>query len=262
MVNGKIQAFPWEHWRSEYPVAHELGIELMEWTLDHEDLYKNPLMTISGQEEILGLEKKYNLKIASLTGDNFMQQPFFKLSTEADLLKDFENIVKACGKLGIEYIVFPLVDNSSIKTNLEEERLIKGLLDRIDLLRSNKVKVAFESDFIPLDLKKFIAKFPKDIFGINYDIGNSASLGFDPKSEFEAYGERIINVHVKDRLLGGTTVPLGTGNANFDLVFNHLKDIGYRGNFILQTARSQTGEHKEFVDRFTKFVLQKLELWT
>ena len=45
------------------------------------------------------------------------------------------------------------------------------------------------------------------------DIGNSASLGLNPLDEFEAFGDRILNVHVKDRVLGGTTVPLGLGNA-------------------------------------------------
>ena len=75
-------------------------------------------------------------------------------------------------------------------------------------------------------------------FGVNYDIGNSAALGFDPTEEFVAYGNRIMNVHVKDRPLGGTTVPLGEGDANLALVFQLLNDYSYEGNYILQAARS------------------------
>ena len=72
------------------------------------------------------------------------------------------------------------------------------------------VSIVFESDYEPAALARFIAQLGPD-FGVNYDIGNSASLGFDPAEEIGAYGARIRNVHVKDRVRGGTTVPLGTG---------------------------------------------------
>jgi hexulose-6-phosphate isomerase len=31
-VDGKIQAFPWDHWRDEFPLAQRFGFPLMEWT--------------------------------------------------------------------------------------------------------------------------------------------------------------------------------------------------------------------------------------
>jgi hexulose-6-phosphate isomerase len=37
--------------------------------------------------------------------------------------------------------------------------------------------------------------------------------------------------------LGGTTVPLGTGNANLDLVFKELNEINYSGGITMQAAR-------------------------
>ena len=52
LVDGKIQAFPRDHWQSEFSSAKKLGIYAMEWTLDHEELYKNPVMNEAGQKEI------------------------------------------------------------------------------------------------------------------------------------------------------------------------------------------------------------------
>ena len=101
----------------------------------------------------------------------------------------------------------------------------------------------FESDYAPAELARFIDRLDPNTFGINYDIGNSAALGFRATEDFAAYGQRIVNVHVKDRLLGGTTVPLGTGSARFDEVFHELGRISYGGNFILQTARAQDDDH-------------------
>jgi hexulose-6-phosphate isomerase len=110
----------------------------------------------------------------------------------------------------------------------------------------------------PFDLAAFIERFPVDLFGINYDIGNSASLGFDPIEEFAAYGNRIVNVHVKDRQLGGSTVALGDGDADFDAVFTGLSDLGYSGNFILQTARDPEGSHLSSLVRFRNMTVDWL----
>ena len=112
----------------------------------------------------------------------------------------------------------------------------------------------FESDFEPDCLEELIAVFPQSSFGINYDIGNSASLGFDPRTEIRAYGHRIRNVHVKDRLVGGGTVPLRTGAANFSIIFNELAHSGYRGDFILQTARATDGGHLDVLVRYRDMV--------
>ncbi|MGZ3742208.1 MAG: sugar phosphate isomerase/epimerase, partial [Bdellovibrionota bacterium] len=51
-----------------------------------------------------------------------------------------------------------------------------------------------------------------------------------------AYGERIYNVHIKDRIIGGTTVPVGTGNTDFPRAFAALNACGYKRDFILQTC--------------------------
>jgi hexulose-6-phosphate isomerase len=59
-----------------------------------------------------------------------------------------------------------------------------------------------------------------------------------------------VNVHVKDRLLGGTTVPLGAGNAQFDVVFAELAKVGYAGAYILQTARAAEGHHAEVLCKY------------
>jgi hexulose-6-phosphate isomerase len=119
--------------------------------------------------------------------------------------------------------------------------------------------VAFESEFAPVDLARFIGRLDPVLFGINYDIGNSAALGFNPSEEISAYGQRIINVHVKDRVLGGTTVPLGAGNADFETVFKELARLSYAGNYILQTARAPDGDHAKALRRYRNMTVDWIE---
>ena len=135
-------------------------------------------------------------------------------------------------------------------TTKEEDILVKFLEDKEVFLYKNRLTILFESDFDAKGLSKFISRLNPDLFGINYDIGNSAALGFDATEEIDCYGYRIKNVHVKDRLLGGTTVPLGMGNADFIKVFSNLNRVGYKGNFILQTARSTDGDHLGVLRKF------------
>ena len=241
VVNGKIQAFPWNYWENEFEIANKNNFKIMEWTLDQLDLYKNPLMTIDGQNRIKFLSKKYNLSIPSLTGDCFMQNPFYKAhgTTQLNLLNDLKKIIIACGLLDINYIIFPLVDNGSLESKEQEQMLKDGLFSVNNLLQKNNVKIIFESDFSPERLSDFICNYPSDCYGINYDIGNSAALGYDFKEEMKAYGKKILNVHVKDRILGGATVPLGEGNADIQRVLDELAYIDYDGNYILQTARAK-----------------------
>ncbi len=251
-VDGKIQAFPWRDWKSEFPAAAALGVQAMEWTLDQERLYENPLLTPSGQAEIRDLCQQYQLAIPSLTGDCFMQTPFWKTDGGAKvaLEADFLAICRACAATGILKVVVPLVDDGRLDTVAQEDELVAFLLSQAAQFAELGVEIIFESDFAPTELRRFIDRLPAGRFGINYDIGNSAALGFDPVEEFAAYGSRVMNVHVKDRLLGGTTVPLTTGAAQFDRVFAELAKLNYAGNFILQTARAADGDHAGAVGRY------------
>ena len=252
LVGERIQSFPWAYWRDEFVAAEECRFTLMEWTLDQERLCDNPLLTAAGQEEIRQLCRKYGITIASLTGDCFMQTPCWKASgaERMSLLQDFRSVASACSAVGIGLMVIPLVDNSQISNRAEEDVLVGSFADEAELLGELDVRVAFESDFDAPELSRLLDRLGPSMFGVNYDIGNSASLGMNPIEEIAAYGHRIVNVHVKDRLLGGPTVALGTGNADFDAVFESLARAGYEGNYILQTARARYDRHAEVLSNY------------
>ncbi|TLP48514.1 sugar phosphate isomerase/epimerase [Cohaesibacter sp. CAU 1516] len=261
-VNGMIQAFPWEDWQKEMALADSIGIHCMEWTLDQADLYDNPLMTEQGQAEIRALCDKHHLTIPNLTGDCFMQAPFWKAESAAKktaLLADFEAICRAASTVGIRNIVVPLVDNGSLQTETQTACLIDALLARKALFDSLGIAILFESDLAPQPLASFIAKLPAPTFGINYDSGNSAGIGYDVRQEWAAYGERIVNLHIKDRLYQGTTVPLGTGAADFPSLFACMAEAKYSGDIILQTARAADGDHLRAILAYRAFVKDGLK---
>ena len=246
IVDNKIQSFPWGNWKNEIVEAKQNGLSLMEWTLDQVKLNENPLMTHQGKVEIIKLCDQLDFSIPSLTGDCFMQAPFWKavnVSEQTQLEKTFLEIAEACSAVGIKKIVVPLVDNGSIQQPEQESVLVDFCTMNEVYFRKLGLKIVFESDFPPIKLKKLMDRLESNTFGINYDIGNSAALGFKPEDEFLEIGNRILNVHVKDRVLNGATVPLGEGNADFPEVFKLLRDYGYHSDYILQTARATDENH-------------------
>ena len=259
LVDNMTQSFPWNNWEKEFSIANQNNLELIEWTLDAKNLYQNPLMNKYGRKKIKNLCERFNLKVSSLTGDCFMQEPFWKRNNPNVLKKEFIDICEAAAILGITYIVIPLVDNGSFENNSQKDLFTNYLLDQYIFLKKRKIKIIFESDLDPIRLKEFISNFPEDTFGINYDIGNSAALNYDSNQEFSAYGGRILNIHVKDRLKGGKTVPLGCGNADFKKVFNNIASVKYSGNLILQTARAENNNHLDVILKYKKFTEELIE---
>ena len=49
LVDGKIQAFPWDAWREEFPRARDLGLTRMEWTIDQERLREEVTRSLKNQ---------------------------------------------------------------------------------------------------------------------------------------------------------------------------------------------------------------------
>jgi hexulose-6-phosphate isomerase len=237
-IDGKIQAYPASTWQKEFEIAQEIGYAAIEWIVE-KPVETNALMTNSGKGEIKKVIASTGVRIDYVCADIFMQQPLVRMTEEVksqnkDYLLEILKNAKEVGAIGVE---IPFVDNSSIKNDKEKQEFIDVMQDAFKLAKDLDIKISLETDLSPIAFKELLEQIDLDFIQANYDIGNSASLGFNPEEELDAYGQRILNVHVKDRKLGGTTVPLGTGNANLDLVFKELNEINYSGGITMQAAR-------------------------
>ena len=239
-IDGKIQAYPASTWQKEFEIAQEIGYAAIEWIVE-KPLETNALMTDSGQAEIKKVISSTGVRIDYVCADIFMQQPLVRMSEEIKLQnKDYLlEILKNAKEVGVLGVEIPFVDNSSIKNDNEKKEFINAMQDAFKLAKDLDIKISLETDLSPISFKELLEQIDLDFIQANYDIGNSASLGFDPKEELDAYGQRILNVHVKDRKLGGTTVPLGTGSADIQGVFQKLNEIGYAGGITMQAARGE-----------------------
>jgi len=256
-VGGKIQSFPWDGWEREFAAVEHCGLSLMEWTLDDLHFMLNPLLDPSRRWRIVELKSKHGVRIHSVTCDFIMEHPPHKELQFSSQLSRMNQLISSCDNLGIRTVVLPFVDRSSITSGRERDQTLRFLTSLMDDLDGTSVRVALEMDLTPTQMGNFLAELPGELFGVNYDAGNSASLGFPVDEEMESFGQRILNVHLKDRPRGGTTVRFGEGDVDFISLFRLLRDLGYDGNFILQGARSPDMRHSQQILEYVAFCIGK-----
>jgi sugar phosphate isomerase/epimerase len=121
------------------------------------------------------------------------------------------------------------------------KRFIEVLLSIVKEAEKCEINLSLETDLNPHQFEKLLNALESPQITVNYDIGNSAALGYDYKDELSAYGDRISDIHIKDRELGGGPVKLGTGNADIPGFFKLLERYNYHGPFIMQVYRDDEG---------------------
>ena len=171
---------------------------------------------------------------------------------ENKILNHLEKLFNSVNKIGISIYVLPFLEGTSLKNYTFNKQL--DILNKIEPLIPNDISVCLETDLNPKNLKQLINSLDTKKFSINYDIGNSAFEGYNYLEEFESYFQFIANIHVKDRVYQGPTVPLGHGDAKIHSVLTEIKKRGYTKNLILQAARQDKIEDTTVVETYFKMV--------
>jgi L-ribulose-5-phosphate 3-epimerase len=255
-VDGRIQAFPRENWAEEFPRAAAAGLDGIEWIFDCHGEDVNPITTSAGVVQLRELSAEHGVAVRSVCADYFMERPFVRAAEaeRAARLETLTRLLEQCAALGAGRVVLPFVDQSSMRTPEEQSGVAEVLRRALPAAERAGVELHLETDLDPEDFRHFLSLVPHPLVKVNYDSGNSASLGYRPREEFAAYGERVGSVHIKDRVRGGSTVPLGTGDTDFEALFAGLRGLGYSGDFVLQVARGVEGEEVEWARRNRAFV--------
>jgi len=257
---GSIQSFPVDTWRKEFKLARQAGLDCIEWVYEKEAEEINPLTTDEGIAEIRLLVETSGVAVGSVCGDYYMKE---RLVTEAGTVQEsvVEHLQWLLGRirlLGGRCIVLPFVDASSLNSSLEIEGLVKVIETIISTAEHAGVELHLETDLRPDDLVSLLERVSHPLVRANYDTGNSAALGQDPVEELTLLGPWLGSVHVKDRVLGGGTVPLGAGATDFSTCFSLIRAADYCGPFILQAAREEGLSEVELAARNRFFVKDQL----
>ena len=253
--DGRLQCFPRSRWAEEFKLAAMVPVAYVEWIFDQHGLETNPLMIDNGVAQLRDLMSSSGVSIRSVCADYFMEYPLVRCGQSAEILS---RLLDRCHSIGVQRVVLPFVDNSAITPD-EFDHVIELLHTIAEDAAHASVEIHLETSLPPLRFAELIKDLPRSVVKVNYDSGNSASLGYAVGEEFAALGARIGSVHIKDRTTGGGTVPLGCGNADFGALFQELRKISYSGDFTLQVARGNEGDEVNWARHNVEFMCK---YWT
>ena len=261
---GRFQAFPATSWREEYFRAKEAELFCIEWIFEMPNADENPLASDAGVAEMRRLTAETGVAVRSICADYYMESPLVADGSPVpESVKHLKWLIVRAALLNICYIILPCVDQSSLRGVRDRDALHVVLADLLPLAHAMNVELHLETDLNPTDFSQLLAQHNHLNLRANYDIGNSASLGFNPMEELTALAPWLGSVHVKDRVIGGGTVPLGSGAADFPTCFHYIQKSGFNRWFILQAARGEVGAevdlaraNRSFVENQLKHIMQ------
>lgn len=239
-----IQCFPRSGWAGEFAAAARAGLDAIEWIYDAHGEGANPLASDAGVARIHALAAATGVAVRSVCADWLMEHPLLRApraEREAWHAR-LGWLLGRCAALGAARVVLPFVDAAAIRDALEADAVVDAVERALPAAVAAGVELHLETALGPEAFAALLDRLPHPLVRANYDAGNSAALGYHPSEEFAAYGARVGSVHVKDRVRGGGTVPLGAGDADLQALFAALRGVGYAGDVVLQVARGVPGD--------------------
>jgi L-ribulose-5-phosphate 3-epimerase len=256
---GKLQEFPWATYGDEFPKAARLGFHSIEWIFEAARFEENPLWTESGREEIRDLIDRTGVRVQSVCADYFMVH---RLAGESDgaLARNRDvlaELIVAAHAVGADRILIPLLETSAVDSPALKREVVMSLRSAAPVAERYGVTLGLEMEIPGDDYANLIRSVGSSRVRAYYDTGNSTAQGADIAADIVPLLPLLHAVHVKDRVRGGTSKPLGTGDTNFQGFFPQLIRAGFRGDFVLQHYFETDPELE--AERSLSFVQQLLE---
>ena len=239
-LDGRVQSFPREGWEREFALAAELGFDAIELTIEMASWDIHPVLSEAGQKSLLQLSEETGVTLAGLCCDCFMEHPLVAEdeTTRGHAIALLHSLIREGAACGLPMIELPMLGPNALSRSPSAPEIFARTLEpALALAEKERIDLLLETDLNGGPFSAFLDCAGHPRLGVNYDTGNSTWFGFDAASEIAAYATRIRNVHIKDCTRADYSVPLGSGETRFDVVFASLAQAGYTGGFVLQAAR-------------------------
>lgn len=251
---GRPQAFPRSTWRDEFARAAACGLDCIEWLITADGMADNPIWSDTGIAEIRALSAATGVRVATVCADCLIAQPLVRqpAASLARHLALLERIVQRTAAAGAEVVVVPIIEDAAVRTRDELVALLAALTPIATQAIDRRVRIGLESDLPGILLRDVLDESGLSAIGVCYDVGNATARGGNLVADLAALGPHLFAIHLKDRRRGGTSTPLGEGDADFAAFAAALAAHGFSGPLILETPagadpQAQAIRHRAFV---------------
>jgi len=224
-------------WKREFDLLPKLGLNHIEWIITS-NFKNNPIFN----------DNLKDYPISSVCADFMVDGRFCNHVYLSNRLK---RTCEAVIHHGINNITIPLLEKSDVNDERVMDNFIEVFYPYTEKFKN--INFLIEAELHQDKLKK-ILDLNTNIF-VTYDTGNITSCGLNHKDYIFELGDKIKQVHIKDRIINPLeTVEPTKGDTDFNLIFKCLKKINFDGLYTLQTARMEDGKEIETIKRHKKII--------
>lgn len=234
VLTGRGSATNWER---HYALAAELGFDGLELGLGA-DYAGTQAWSADGRQALRQCASQHGVETSSLCLHAFWPISF---ASEDETVRQqavslAHQSARVCAELGARHILVPLTCPEGVPADVGRERWVAGMRasaaaaeDQGVILGLENVGRRFAND--PEIMVQMVDAIGSPAVQVYYDPGNACANGRDPLRDIAVLGQRIRQVHVKERdaaLLGDGTVPWAG-------ILPTLRALGYDGWLVLET---------------------------
>lgn len=232
------QQFPWSNWQQEFITASAAEIAYIEWMFNYENHEKNPIWTENGRKQITFCENRTDVFVKSVCANYFMEKGLFEKGKPIDAsFMILRRLIENMAVIGAKILVLPLFEHNMLSAELLCDESFRGV---IKIAEMNHILIALETDWDASLCRRILEVLDSDYLGICYDLGNASGNGKDIISEIQLLKNKVLDIHIKDKPVGGATVMLGEGDVDFQKCFSLIQDIEYVNPMILESYYGET----------------------
>lgn len=142
--------------------------------------------------------------------------------------------IEVARALGARVMLLAFFGAGELKMQEEKDiaRVVDLLVELAPRAARARVILGLENTLSAEDNLRILERVGSEWVQVYYDVKNSSDLGRDAPTEIRLLGSRICQVHLKN----GKELLSAPGNVNFPACAQALRDIAYRGWYILETA--------------------------
>ena len=233
-----------------FTIAKELGFDGIQASYHVEG--DDSLANKANRQKLLAAAKESGLSIASLAMGILNVQPL-AITSEAEGW--VVGCLDAMDEMKIDRVLLAFFPpNADMNEHKDHQPLVVEKLKRLAPIAEKKKKIlAVESYLSAEDNIKIIDAIGSDAVKIYYDVRNSSNKKYDIFREMELLCSKklICEIHFKE-----DTCRLGDGDIDFPKVVATLKNVGYEGWVVVESAAP--GDWQESQAANAKFVKKLL----
>jgi hexulose-6-phosphate isomerase len=232
----RIQAFPHATWEREFSLGAEIGCDAIEWIFEAPRHAENPIASGAGRQRIREVIAANGVPIRSVCADYFLVRRLAGPSERPrrENIEVLRRLIEQAAEIGARRILLPLLEEAAPLQPALADELTEALLECVQVAAACGIQLGLEMELPGTEYRAFVERAAHSCVRAYYDTGNSTAQGFDIATDVVPLMSVLGAVHVKDRLVGGSTRPLGEGAANFPGFFATLAGARFDGDFVLQ----------------------------